>query len=95
MPYITKQERQKLQEHSCYDACDIIVKEVTRNQVTVNRGNLNNILTTIIWRIFDVHPSYAIANDLIGVLECVKQEFYRRRVAVYEEDKRKLNGDVI
>jgi len=30
----------------------------------------------------------------MGVLECIKQEFYRRAVAPYEDKKKEENGDV-
>ena len=38
--------------------------------------------------------SYHAYNEIIGVLECVKQEFYRRMVAPYEDKKCEENGDV-
>ena len=38
--------------------------------------------------------SYAILNEVIGVLECAKQEFYRRILAPYEDKKLAENGDV-
>lgn len=38
--------------------------------------------------------SYKELNDVLGVLECVKQEFYRRVVAPYEDKKIEENGDV-
>jgi hypothetical protein len=39
-------------------------------------------------------PSYTRGNELIGVMECVKQEFYRRRLGIYEDLKLKENGDI-
>ena len=38
--------------------------------------------------------SYATFNEVVGVLECAKQEFYRRVVAGYEQEKFVANGDV-
>ena len=38
--------------------------------------------------------SYTSYNEVIGMLECIKQEFYRRAVVPYEENKKKENGDV-
>ena len=38
--------------------------------------------------------SYRNINEVIGVLECAKQEFYRRVAVPYEEKKKKENGDV-
>jgi hypothetical protein len=38
--------------------------------------------------------SYKSINDVIGVLECVKQEFYRRIAVPYEDKKIEQNGDI-
>jgi hypothetical protein len=37
---------------------------------------------------------YKELNEIIGVLECAKQEFYRRMVSEYEDDAIDLNGDI-
>lgn len=37
---------------------------------------------------------YATVNEIIGALECAKQELYRRVIAPYEDEKIKENGDV-
>lgn len=60
----------------------------------VNPGILNYVFSSIIRELFDKNPCYSTANDLMGVLECVKQEFYRRKVAPYEDEKIKENGDL-
>jgi hypothetical protein len=38
--------------------------------------------------------SYAWYNEIIGVLECAKLEFYRRAISIYENDAIKRNGDI-
>lgn len=38
--------------------------------------------------------SYHSLNEVLGVLECVKLELYRRLAAPYEDDKIAQNGDV-
>lgn len=38
--------------------------------------------------------SYDLINEVIGVLECAKQEIYRRVAIPYEDQKIKENGDV-
>ncbi len=38
--------------------------------------------------------SYRTINDVVGVLECVKMELYRRLAAPYEDAKKVQNGDV-
>jgi hypothetical protein len=42
----------------------------------------------------NVNKSYFSYNEVVGVLECVKLEMYRRLVAPYEDRKCKENGDV-
>ena len=53
------------------------------------------IISTIIWKSFEKQMNYSKANELVGVLECVKQEFYRRQVVPYEEEKIGENGDLL
>ena len=38
--------------------------------------------------------SYTHCNEIIGALECVKLEFYRRLTAPYEDQKITENGDI-
>lgn len=39
-------------------------------------------------------PSYRALNEVVGVLECLKLEVYRRLAAPYEDKKCDENGDV-
>jgi len=58
-------------------------------------GKLNYIISTLISHLIEIHgTSYTIGNNLIGVLECAKQELYRRILSPYEDMKIELNGDV-
>lgn len=59
-------------------------------------GELNYMLTWIIGQYLKNAGgiSYQNLNEIIGVLECVKQELYRRIVTLYEDRKRAENGDV-
>lgn len=60
-----------------------------------NPGELNYVITEYLLRYLDKHEErYQTINDIIGVLECAKQEFYRRIAAPYEEMKIRSNGDV-
>lgn len=38
--------------------------------------------------------NYKKINAAIGVLECIKQEYYRRVAGPYEDNKKEINGDV-
>jgi len=58
-------------------------------------GELNYVITSIINRVFSqTEQDYAQLNAVIGMLENVKLEFYRRKVTPYEDIKIKQNGDV-
>jgi len=60
-----------------------------------SEGDLNYAITTLLnkW-IMDEGLCYKNLNSAIGVLECVKQELYRRVAAPYEDIKKEENGDV-
>ena len=87
MPYIKKEERKKWEE--------MIIK-VTDELGKLNpeeiEGNLNYFITRILKKAYP--PKYFNYNRAIGLLECIKQEFYRRQVGVYEDNKIKENTDV-
>lgn len=57
-------------------------------------GHMNYVLTRLVVLIFTNNKSYRTANDIMGVLTGVLQEFYRVEVAPYEEEKRKQNGEI-
>lgn len=83
MPYVTQLRRQDLDNR-----CAVIVREDTS-------GDLNYIITTLIRDYLDEKgKSYQTINEIIGVLECAKLEFYRRVASPYEDGKRLTNGDV-
>lgn len=89
MPYVDRDIRAEL------------VDFPARSVVTVNVGNirtagdLNFVITTIVADYFScTERRYKDINDIIGALECAKQEFYRRIVSPYEDKKMKENGDV-
>jgi hypothetical protein len=55
-------------------------------------GELNYCITRLC--LSQAPQNYAGWNALVGVLECVKLELYRRAVAPYEDSKISENGDV-
>jgi len=87
MPYIHKDARMKFQE-----GIDSILEAL--NQEKPKIGEVNYVFSTIIWELFEDDYSYTNGNNLVGVLECVKQEFIRRKLNVYEDQKIKENGDL-
>jgi len=56
-------------------------------------GELNYAITILCLK-YAGQFNYAKINEVIGVLECAKLEFYRRLAAPYEDTKIKENGDV-
>jgi hypothetical protein len=105
MPYITKEAREKLD-----DAIENFSKELAKNSSIFNlAGNTNYSVTNILLKTFssvmfaqnkincsapDSKLNYRMYNEMIGVLECMKQEIYRKAVAAYEEEKIIENGDI-
>ena len=87
MPYIKPENRKKY---------DTILKELVSILKTLPPeevdGELNYIVTKILKGVYPLR--YYHINKAIGVLECVKLEFYRRVAAPYEDIKIKESGDV-
>jgi len=60
-----------------------------------NSGELNYSLTRLcLIYLKDRTECYQTYNDIIGALECCKQEIYRRKISDYENKKCQENGDV-
>lgn len=73
---------------------------ITRQQLAagdtpMSPGELNYLLTMMCLEFLNTtQRKYSDYNTIVGALECVKQEFYRRAVVPYEDKKIKENGDV-
>jgi len=84
MPYIKKEDREKFLEvlQSAHEAIK-------------SPGELNYFITQVCrnW-IYAQGLNYAHHAEVIGALECVKQEFYRKVTAPYENQKCSENGEV-
>lgn len=84
MPYIEKETRKKLNP-----AIDSLANEIN----TV--GELNYCITRFCLNFLEKSVvSYVTLNEIIGLLECIKLEFYRRVLSFYEDKKCSENGDV-
>ncbi len=60
-----------------------------------NPGELNYTLTKIIKDYTYRHGlCYNTINEVVGVLQSVQQEYYRRVATPYEDEKIRVNGDV-
>ena len=90
MPYIVKEDRSKL------DAAIATLADRLREMSTpeTRAGNLNYTITKLLKLAYPPKLRYADQNEIIGMLECAKQEWYRRSTAPYEDEKIRSNGDV-
>ena len=87
MPYIKPEKRAKYDR--TLEELIGILKSLPAEEVD---GELNYVVTKILKEVYPLR--YFHINKAIGVLECIKQEFYRRVAAPYEDIKMKESGDV-
>jgi hypothetical protein len=87
MPYISRDKRTKYEK--VLGELIGILKALPVEEVD---GELNYVVTRILKEVYPLR--YFHLNRAMGVLECIKQEFYRRVVAPYEDVKIRENGDV-
>jgi hypothetical protein len=90
MPYITPKDRCLYDDH-----IKLLVDKIknVHNFKHVHPGHVNYVITKIINEIYPA-TSYQNINEAVGVVECVKQEYYRHKAVPYENDKMEQNGDV-
>jgi len=108
MPYISKQDRGLIDDNADFtgmSGLNQFIKKLDKlrdtwpntKSVGWHPGTLNYIITRLCdyWcRDWEGEANYEKYNTVIGVLECVKQELYRRQIAPYEDKKCEENGDV-
>lgn len=87
MPYIKTEKRVKY-DKALHELVGIL-KSLPPEEVD---GELNYVVTKILKGVYPL--KYYHLNKAIGVLECIKLEFYRRVAAPYEDVKIKESGDV-
>lgn len=87
LPYIKPEKRPEL---------DKIIEQIVRHFEKVEErdkdGQLNYLFTKTLKSLYK--PSYFNYERVIGLLECIQHEFYRRWVSLYEDAKMKENGDI-
>ena len=94
MPYIKESNREYLDKYikSVTDA--LKTKDSMSNEdIATILGDINYTFSRILGGIID-DVSYPKIAMITGVLENIKQEFYRRIAEPYEDVKIKQNGDI-
>lgn len=87
MPYIEQDKRPEIDE-----AVDPLIEKLKALPEEDQDGSLNYAVTKILKQVYPT--KYYHLNRALGVLTAIKEEFYRRVVAPYEDEKVKENGDV-
>ena len=96
MPYISEEERTELDSQ-----IDNMILAIRNNKTNLNNphdfsnylGRINYCFSRIIYGVMrDV--SYRNIAMVTGVLENIKQEYYRRIAEPYEDIKIRQNGDI-
>jgi hypothetical protein len=99
MPYIKQEDRIFLDQYIEELASAINTKlpngyETDNVDVMEFAGEVNYSITRLCCLVMGKNQTYPKIAIITGVLENVKQEFYRRLAAPYEENKIVQNGDV-
>jgi uncharacterized protein DUF6899 len=86
MPYITQETR---------NSVELLADEYGLDYAAPNSGCLNYCISRLLNSYLKMHgKTYSTMNDIVGVLECSKMEFYRRIASEHEDKKIIENGDV-
>ena len=96
MPYIDENQRQELDQ--CIDAMISCIRNTKTNcndpnDLSTHLGRINYSFSRILAGLMN-RPSYNKIAMITGVLENIKQEFYRRIASSYEDAKIVQNGDI-
>jgi hypothetical protein len=96
MPYISKDERQKL-DTTINQLVSIIRDMTDPKDLTTADGRLNYTICRFLIGALGLvgEPKYHKFNSAVGILESVKLELTRRLTNGYEDKKIIENGDII
>lgn len=91
MPYVTQKERNYLEP-----IINELVDELQNTPMNKRGGSCNYAVCTLLLRALkpEMGWNYAALSNVIGTLECAKQEIYTRLVAPYELKAVERNGDL-
>jgi hypothetical protein len=90
VPYILQSERGQLDGF-----IDNLADAISNWPPEDRDGLVNYVITSLVDEVyFKNGVRYFTANRAVGVLTCVLQELYRRKIGPYEDHKMHINGDV-
>ncbi|MDZ4786813.1 MAG: hypothetical protein SGJ02_12135 [bacterium] len=88
MPYI-KRESRKQYQNSVSEIARLVPLDAMERP-----GHMNYIVSLLIEKVYGKNMRYAQHNEVVGVLNCIQQEFYRRKTVPYEDQKIESEGDL-
>lgn len=93
MPYIKEDQRKMLDEKIDALAEEIVDLYKNLDVKPTRDGLLNYSITRMLNKVFP-NARYHDYNEVIGMLECCKLEYYRKYIGPYEDLKESENGKV-
>ncbi len=88
MPYINRTERGQYQE-----LIQELAKRIPDDRMS-RPGHMNYTVSLLIEKVYGKNLRYADHNEVMGVLTCIADEFYRRKTSPYEDEKIVQEGDL-
>ena len=88
MPYINRTERGAY-TNILSELAGMVPKDPKQRP-----GHMNYIISLLINKVYGSSMRYADHNEVVGLLNCAQQEFYRKFTAPYEDQKINEQGDL-
>ena len=88
MPYISRKDRGKYQ-NILTELASLIPQDRMQRP-----GHINYIVSLLLEKVYGNQMRYADHNEVIGVINCIAEEFYRRKTVPYEDKKIEEEGDL-
>ncbi len=88
MPYIARKDRKQYQE-----ILNSLAEIIPQDRM-LRPGHMNYIVSLLIEKVYGKELRYADHNEVMGFLNCIALEFYRRKTAPYEDLKIGEEGDL-
>lgn len=89
MPYIKKYCRSHIDRK-----IESVIEHLGKLDEETLAGEMNYCFSKIAWTLFEKKRKYARINTINGVFISAQQEFARRKVGPYEDEKIQENGDL-
>lgn len=95
MPYIKRELRERVEPE--FKIFKEKINKIIETDPTIRAGLMNYLFTSMLDNCYGPLESarYNDYNEIMGMLECCKMEFYRKAIIPYENWKERENGKVL